>query len=79
VPRATARRIQFVVAYSEASKEWLEGTLCIATNTESRNCGGTKVPGLTSKVWWPIGKTWLKSKNPLSEAVRREREEDWSA
>jgi bifunctional non-homologous end joining protein LigD len=22
-------------------------------------------------------KTWLKSKNPLSEAVRREREEDW--
>jgi hypothetical protein len=23
-------------------------------------------------------KTWLKSKNPLSEAVRREREEDWS-
>jgi bifunctional non-homologous end joining protein LigD len=22
--------------------------------------------------------TWLKSKNPLSEAVRREREEDWS-
>ena len=23
-------------------------------------------------------KTWLKSKNPLSEAVRREHEEDWS-
>ena len=23
-------------------------------------------------------KTWLKSKNPLSEAVRREREEDWN-
>jgi ATP-dependent DNA ligase len=23
-------------------------------------------------------KTWLKSKNPLSEAVSREREEDWS-
>ena len=23
-------------------------------------------------------KTWLKSKNPLSEAVRREREEDWT-
>jgi bifunctional non-homologous end joining protein LigD len=23
-------------------------------------------------------KTWLKSKNPLSEAARREREEDWS-
>jgi hypothetical protein len=23
-------------------------------------------------------KTWLKSKNPLSEAVRREAEEDWS-
>jgi bifunctional non-homologous end joining protein LigD len=23
-------------------------------------------------------KTWLKSKNPLSEAIRREREEDWS-
>ena len=23
-------------------------------------------------------KTWLKSKNPLSEAVWREREEDWS-
>ena len=23
-------------------------------------------------------KTWLKSKNPLSEAVRRETEEDWS-
>jgi bifunctional non-homologous end joining protein LigD len=23
-------------------------------------------------------KVWLKSKNPLSEAVRREREEDWS-
>jgi bifunctional non-homologous end joining protein LigD len=23
-------------------------------------------------------KTWLKSKNPLSEAVRREREEEWS-
>jgi bifunctional non-homologous end joining protein LigD len=23
-------------------------------------------------------KTWLKSKNPLSEAVRRKREEDWS-
>ena len=23
-------------------------------------------------------KTWLKAKNPLSEAVRREREEDWS-
>jgi bifunctional non-homologous end joining protein LigD len=23
-------------------------------------------------------KTWLKSKNPLSEAVRREREDDWS-
>ena len=22
-------------------------------------------------------KTWLKSKNPASEAVRREREEDW--
>src|SRR5207248_1520676 len=22
-------------------------------------------------------KTWLKSKNPLSEAVRREREEEW--
>jgi bifunctional non-homologous end joining protein LigD len=22
-------------------------------------------------------KTWLKSKNPTSEAVRREREEDW--
>jgi len=22
-------------------------------------------------------KTWLKSKNPKSEAVRREREEDW--
>ena len=22
-------------------------------------------------------KTWLKSKNPESEAVRREREEDW--
>jgi hypothetical protein len=21
---------------------------------------------------------WLKSKNPLSEAVRREREEDWN-
>jgi bifunctional non-homologous end joining protein LigD len=24
-------------------------------------------------------KAWLKSKNPLSEAVRREREEDWDA
>jgi bifunctional non-homologous end joining protein LigD len=24
-------------------------------------------------------KAWLKSKNPLSEAVRREREEDWGA
>jgi ATP-dependent DNA ligase len=23
-------------------------------------------------------KVWLKSKNPLSEAVRREREEDWN-
>jgi bifunctional non-homologous end joining protein LigD len=23
-------------------------------------------------------KAWLKSKNPMSEAVRREREEDWS-
>ena len=23
-------------------------------------------------------KTWLKSKNPLSEAVRRERDQDWS-
>ena len=23
-------------------------------------------------------KTWLKSKNPLSEAMRREREEDWN-
>jgi bifunctional non-homologous end joining protein LigD len=23
-------------------------------------------------------KAWLKSKNPQSEAVRREREEDWS-
>ena len=22
-------------------------------------------------------KTWLKSKNPLSEAVRREREDEW--
>jgi ATP-dependent DNA ligase len=22
-------------------------------------------------------KTWLKSKNPASEAVRREREEEW--
>jgi bifunctional non-homologous end joining protein LigD len=22
-------------------------------------------------------KTWVKSKNPASEAVRREREEDW--
>ena len=24
-------------------------------------------------------KAWLKSKNPLSEAVRREREEDWAS
>ena len=24
-----------------------------------------------------LSKVWLKSKNPLSEAVRREREEDW--
>src|SRR4051794_23583865 len=24
-----------------------------------------------------LSKTWLKSKNPLSEAVRREREEEW--
>jgi hypothetical protein len=24
-------------------------------------------------------KAWLKSKNPASEAVRREREEDWNA
>jgi bifunctional non-homologous end joining protein LigD len=25
-----------------------------------------------------LSKTWLKSKNPLSEAVRREREEEWN-
>ena len=25
-----------------------------------------------------LSKTWLKTKNPASEAVRREREEDWS-
>ena len=26
-----------------------------------------------------LSKTWLKTKNPASEAVRREREEDWNA
>ena len=26
-----------------------------------------------------LSKVWLKSKNPLSKAVRREREEDWNA
>ena len=25
-----------------------------------------------------LSKTWLKTKNPASDAVRREREEDWS-
>jgi hypothetical protein len=28
-------------------------------------------------AWGGPSKTWLKSKNPASEAVRREREEEW--
>jgi bifunctional non-homologous end joining protein LigD len=36
--------------------------------------------GIVSKRPYRSGpsKTWLKSKNPLSEAVRREREEEWN-
>jgi len=34
---------------------------------------------LDSIYWSGPSKTWLKSKNPECEAVRREREEDWGS
>jgi ATP-dependent DNA ligase len=43
-------------------QEWLEGI--VSKRTDARYRSGPS-------------KTWLKSKNPASEAVRREREEEW--
>jgi ATP-dependent DNA ligase len=40
---------------------------------------GDRFPGIVLDAPYRSGpsKTWLKSKNPASEAVRREREEEW--
>ena len=39
--------------------------------------GIVEAGGCVLSQW--TSKTWLKSKNPASEAVRREREEEWNA
>ena len=36
-----------------------------------------RLEGIVSKQLDVSGPVWLKSKNPASEAVRREREEEW--
>jgi hypothetical protein len=41
--------------------------------------GQAKRLGAAAKSAWTIEGVWFKSKNPASEAVRREREEIWRA
>jgi bifunctional non-homologous end joining protein LigD len=68
--RAKRRSIQFVehltgdgpMVFAHVCKMGLEGVVSKRTNAPYRN---------------GPSKTWVKTKNPASAAVRREREEEW--
>jgi hypothetical protein len=52
-------------------------SLAPSHSTSSSISPTTAQPCYSTLAAWGSSKVWLKSKNPASEAVRREREENW--
>ena len=63
-------------ALSSTMRIWKDGP-AVFDHACRHGLDGTISKRLDAPYRSGTSKTWLKSKNPLTEAVRREREEEW--